>query len=260
MALSGKVAIVTGGSQGLGKAFTEILLKHGANVSLLDINVPTGNKLKAALDKEYGSDRTCFISCDVTSETQLQEAFNKTLEVFGRLDIVCNNAGIGNENNWERTVDINLNGVIRGSYLALQHMKKQNKGQGGVIVNIGSMAGLGPFLSAPVYTATKHAVVGFSRALADASQVSDYGVRINVLCPSFAKTDILETFNTEDLMGQFSNLRPTTQKLLEQMGVLDPSQVAEQFLQLVTDDSRNGAVLSVTQAGASYMEYPKSIM
>lgn len=260
MALSGKVALVTGGSQGLGKAFAEILLKHGAKVSLLDINVPTGNKLKAALDEEYGSDRTCFISCDVTSETQLKEAFRKTLESFGRLDIVCNNAGIGNESNWERTVDINLNGVIRGSYLALQHMKKQNKGQGGVIVNIASMAGLGPFLSAPVYTATKHAVVGFSRALADASRVSDYGVRINVLCPSFAKTEILETFNTDDLMGQFSNLRQTTQKLLEHMGVLDPSQVAEHFLQLVTDDSRNGAVLRVTQAGASYMEYPKSVM
>ncbi|MGH0192046.1 UNVERIFIED_CONTAM: hypothetical protein FKN15_002584 [Acipenser sinensis] len=61
-------------------------------------------------------------------------------------------------------------------------------------------------------------------------------------------------------MGQFSNLRQTTQKLLEHMGVLDPSQVAEHFLQLVTDDSRNGAVLMVTQAGASYMEYPKSVM
>ncbi|KAG5843270.1 hypothetical protein ANANG_G00149010 [Anguilla anguilla] len=234
MALSGKVALVTGASQGLGKGFSDILLKNGAKVAMLDINETVGKTAKADFDKEYGEDRTVFLKCDVTSEEQLKDAFQKTIERFGGLHIVANNAGILDESDWEKTVQINLNGVIRGTYLALQHMKKGSGGGGGVIVNTASIAGLGPLLTSPVYTATKHGVVGFTRAMADASKASDYGVRINALCPTFVRTPILDFLTNEKVPD-----------------------VAERFLQLVTDEEKNGAVMMVTLEGGTVVSFPE---
>ncbi|KAA8586638.1 hypothetical protein FQN60_000474, partial [Etheostoma spectabile] len=158
MALNGKVAVVTGAAAGIGKAITEILLKNGAKTA--------GKSLKETLDKEYGQERTLFLTCNVESEEQIKAAFQKTVENFRGFDILCNNAGILNETTWKKMVSINLVGVISGTYLALEHMSKLSGGRGGVIVNTASMAGLGPLLSCPVYTATKHGVIGFTRAMA----------------------------------------------------------------------------------------------
>ncbi|KAM6970548.1 15-hydroxyprostaglandin dehydrogenase [NAD(+)] [Aplochiton taeniatus] len=254
MALQDKIALVTGAAQGLGKGFSEVLLQNGAKVALLDINEAAGKSVKAEFDKEYGPDRTLFLACNVESEEQFKAAFQKTIDKFGCLDIVVNNAGIIDEKNWERAVSINLNGVIRGTYLALDHLKKQNKGRGGVIVNTASMAGLGPLLSTPVYTATKHGVVGFTRAMAHASTESGYGVRINAICPGFAQTDILNAFCSESRSGQFSHLRGATEKIMEVFGVLDPrvSEVAKKFLLLVTDETKNGQALMVRTKGSGY--------
>ncbi|KAJ8385433.1 hypothetical protein AAFF_G00189590 [Aldrovandia affinis] len=259
MALDGKVALVTGAAQGLGKSFSDILLKNGAKVALLDVNEAAGKDLKASLDEEFGEDRTIFLACDVTSDEQLKDAFQKTIERFSKMDIVCNNAGIIDEKNWEKTVAINLSGVVRGTYLALQHMKKENGGEGGIIVNVASLAGLGPLLTNPIYTATKYGVVGFSRALAGASEVSGYGVRINVLCPNFAKTPLLSFRTNKEQAGQFENLMSITNQLMEKFGLLEVSTVAESFLQLVTDESKNGAVLMVTKKGGTYVDYSKTM-
>ncbi|XP_076843170.1 15-hydroxyprostaglandin dehydrogenase [NAD(+)]-like isoform X2 [Brachyhypopomus gauderio] len=169
MSLKDKVALVTGAAQGLGRGFAEILLKNGAKVAFLDLNETLGKDIQDQFNEIYGSDRTQFYPGDVTSDQQFKDVFQKVLHKFGRIDIVCNNAGILNEKDWEKTVSINLCGMVRGTYLALDHMKKQRGGQGGVIVNVASLAGLGPLPGAPVYTATKHGVVGFSRALASSS-------------------------------------------------------------------------------------------
>ncbi|XP_064205800.1 15-hydroxyprostaglandin dehydrogenase [NAD(+)]-like isoform X1 [Anguilla rostrata] len=259
MALSGKIALVTGASQGLGKGFSDVLLKNGAKVALLDVNETAGKNAKADFDKEYGEDSTIFLTCDVTSYEHLKDAFQKTIEKFGRIDIVSNNAGIVDETNWEKTVEVNLNGVIRGTYLALQHMKKGSGGggEGGVIINTSSMAGLGPLLTSPVYTASKHGVVGFTRAMAEASSVSGYGVRINAFCPSFVKTPILDFMTNEKAAGQLGHLQHLSDKILAKTGILEVPAVAERFLQLVTDEEKNGAVMMVTQECTAYMNFPK---
>ncbi|XP_067900075.1 15-hydroxyprostaglandin dehydrogenase [NAD(+)]-like isoform X2 [Heterodontus francisci] len=140
MLLAGKVALITGAAQGLGKAFAEILLKNGAKVSLLDIDSAVGLDTKYAFDKVYGAQQTMFIPCDVLSDNQLKDAFNKTVENFQQLDIVCNNAGISDEINCQRCVDINLVSVIRGTYLGLDYMSKKTGGAGGVIINVSSLA------------------------------------------------------------------------------------------------------------------------
>ncbi|KAJ8276757.1 hypothetical protein COCON_G00085090 [Conger conger] len=260
MALSGKVALVTGAGQGLGKGFSDILLKNGATVALLDINETVGKSAKADFDKEYGEDRTIFLKCDVTSDEQLKDAFQKTIKRFGRINIMSNNAGIVDETNWEKMVAINLNAVIRGTYLALQHMKKDTGGEGGVIVNTASIAGLAPFLLLPVYAAAKHAVVGFSRSVADASMMSGYGVRINTLCPTFVKTPLLEFLSNAGTAGQFFHLFHLVQDIEARIGIVEVPAVAEGFLQLVTDEDKNGAVMVVKEEGRSYMDFPKEFM
>ncbi|XP_063058326.1 15-hydroxyprostaglandin dehydrogenase [NAD(+)]-like [Engraulis encrasicolus] len=183
-------------------------------------------------------------------------AFQKTVEKFGGIDIVCNNAGILNEGNWEKSVAINLNGVIRGTYLALNHMKKENGGRGGVIINIASLAGLGPFRTCPVYTATKHGVVGFSRAIAMASAAAGYGVRINMICPSFARTALLDALTSEERCGEYYKLQKINHKLLEAFGVLEVSDVVKAFESLVLDESQNGAAVSVQPEGFGYVNFP----
>uniref|UniRef100_A0A667YYB9 15-hydroxyprostaglandin dehydrogenase [NAD(+)] n=1 Tax=Myripristis murdjan TaxID=586833 RepID=A0A667YYB9_9TELE len=256
MALTSKVAIVTGAAQGLGRGFSEILLQNGAKVALLDVNETVGKSLKETFDNQYGPDKSLFLSCNVESEEQLKAAFQKTIQTFGRPHIMCNNAGIINESNWEKAVSINLMGVVRGTYLALEHMNKLTGGQGGVVVNVGSLAGLGPLPCTPVYTATKHGVVGFTRAMAAASDISGYGIRFNVICPAFVQTDILNALYQPEKTGQFSSLIENTKKLIEMYGIIEVPDVSKNFLQLVTDETKNGEALAVLQKGCSYVTFP----
>ncbi|XP_062262547.1 15-hydroxyprostaglandin dehydrogenase [NAD(+)]-like [Platichthys flesus] len=260
MALNGKNAVVTGAVMGIGKAITEILLQNGAKVALLDVNETAAKGLMKTLINQYGEDKVFFMNCDVESEKEIKACLKKAAETFGGIDILCNNAGILNEGLWEKMVSINLMGVIKGSYLALEHMNKLTGGRGGVIVNTASMAGIGPLPSCPAYTAVKHGVVGFTRAMAAASTLSGYGIRFNVLCPAFVQTDLFS--NIPKKLGIFSELCLETQQLVEHFGVLDVSDVAEAFLELVTDETKNGQALLVLptdkdgKGGNSYITFP----
>ncbi|KAL2781116.1 15-hydroxyprostaglandin dehydrogenase [NAD(+)] isoform 6 [Daubentonia madagascariensis] len=141
MHVNGKVALVTGAAQGIGRAFAEALLHKGAKVALVDWNFEAGVKCKAALDEQFEPQKTLFIQCDVADQEQLRDTFRKVVDHFGRLDILVNNAGVNNEKNWEKTLQINLVSVISGTYLGLDYMSKQNGAEGGVIINMSSLAG-----------------------------------------------------------------------------------------------------------------------
>ncbi|XP_010790310.1 15-hydroxyprostaglandin dehydrogenase [NAD(+)]-like isoform X1 [Notothenia coriiceps] len=253
MALNGKIAVVTGAAQGIGKAITELLLQNGAKVALLDTNKTKGESLKEALDQLYGEQSTLFLHCNVESDEQIKAAFQETLATFGRMDILCNNAGILNEVEWEKTISINLVAVVRFTYLALEHMNEMTGGQGGVIVNTASMAGLGPGKSCPVYTATKHGVVGFTRAMAAASTAAGYGVRFNAVCPGFVQTELLTGLSNK--LGQFSQLADEFQRNAEK-STLTVSEVADCLLELVTDETKNGEALQIRYNGKKYMTFP----
>nr|XP_036854710.1 15-hydroxyprostaglandin dehydrogenase [NAD(+)] isoform X3 [Manis javanica] len=140
MHVNGKVALVTGAAQGIGRAFAEVLLRNGAKVALVDWNLEAGVQCKAALDAQYEPQKTLFIQCDVADQEQLRDTFRKVVDYFGRLDILVNNAGVNNEKNWEKTLQINLASVISGTYLGLDYMSKQNGGEGGIIINMSSLA------------------------------------------------------------------------------------------------------------------------
>ncbi|XP_020791588.1 15-hydroxyprostaglandin dehydrogenase [NAD(+)]-like [Boleophthalmus pectinirostris] len=253
MALSRKVALVTGGAMGIGHAMVEELLTNGAKVALLDLNAATGTSLVEKLMEKFGKDKALFVECDVQSEQQLKAAFQKTIETFGELDIVCNNAGILNETEWEKMVSINLTAMIRVAYLALEHMSKLHKGHGGVIINTASMAGLGPLPSCPVYTATKYGVVGFTRAMAMASLGADDGVRFNALCPGFVDTNLFT--NIPERLGPFVHMKDMMMKLVDKLGIMDVTKVAKGLMDLLLDEKKTGEVLIVTPNETKYAEF-----
>ncbi|TKC52073.1 hypothetical protein EI555_016106, partial [Monodon monoceros] len=135
MHVNGKVALVTGAAQGIGRASAEALLLKGAKVALVDWNREAGLKCKAALDEQFEPQKTLFIQCDVADQEQLRDTFRKVVDHFGKLDILVNNAGVNNEKNWEKTLQINLVSVISGTYLGLDYMSKQNGGKDNYHVN-----------------------------------------------------------------------------------------------------------------------------
>ncbi|KAM4612014.1 15-hydroxyprostaglandin dehydrogenase [NAD(+)] [Polymixia lowei] len=246
MSLSGKVALVTGGAQGIGRAVVESLLRSSSKVAVVDLNQTVGEDCKVQLDTEFGEGNCCFIQCDVTDGDTLREAFQKTVDKFGRLDIVINNAGINNEKNWEKTIQVNLTSVIKGTYLALDHMSKEYGKEGGIIINVSSMAAFLHSPHQPVYTATKHGVIGFTRAMADAASQGDYGVRINVLCPAFVDTPLLHSVEQEDNMGKFVKFKDDFKRSMNKFGVLKPSLIADGMMRMIMDTSLNGAVMKIT--------------
>lgn len=251
--LRGKVAVVTGAVGGIGKAITEILLHNGAKVAMLDLNTTAGTGLKTTLDKEFGQQKTLFLRCNVESDKDVRDAFHTTVETFGGINIVCNNAGFMNETEWEKSLSINLAGVIRVSYVALEHMNKLTGGQGGTIINTASIAGLQPGPIFPAYSATKHGVVGFTRSMAAASDASGYGVCFNALCPAGVQTDFVTDVKSK--IGQFSHLSYMAEKSIKE-GLLDVSQVAECALELAVNEKMNGEALILQNEGKKYMTFP----
>ncbi|KAM6267444.1 15-hydroxyprostaglandin dehydrogenase [NAD(+)] isoform 1-T1 [Spheniscus humboldti] len=320
MHVNGKVALVTGGAQGIGRAFVQALLGKGAKVSpgkgplpsasrlsapagtggrgvaaapsarlgsarlgsagessvcpagrrsalpslpvqvaLLDRNSEAGQESKAVLDEQFEAQRTVFIQCDVTDQEQLRGAFKKVIEHFGRLDIVVNNAGVNNEKDWESTIQINLTSVIRGTYLGLEYMRKGNGGDGGVIINISSLAGLMPAAFQPVYCATKHGVIGFTRSIALAANMENYGVRLNTICPGFVNTPILQSIDKEENMGQFYSYKDEIKNMMQFYGVMDPSIIAEGLITIIEDDTLNGEVMKITASqGIHFQQYSQT--
>lgn len=256
MALAGRAALVTGGAQGLGRAFTTILLHNGAKVLFTDVNQALGQGTLKELQTLFGQNNVAFIKADVTSEAQMVEAFDMVKSTFGRLDIVVNNAGIGGEGPdvWEKCIDINLKGTIRCSRLAIDRLSKSKGGNGGVIVNIASAGGLRPQPYGPVYAATKSGLIMYTRSLAANKELqAQDGVRVHALCPSFVDTAMLHAMT--DTPGVVTD-PDKARALVQHIGVLSADTVAEGLLELVTDDSKNGAVLLVSkQEGRVYVPF-----
>lgn len=126
-----------------------------------------------------------------------------TMEVFNRLDIVINNAGVMNDRFWELEVDVNLNGVIRGTLLAYRFMSKDRGGQGGTIVNTASTAFTRPQVSTPIYTATNYAIVGLTRAYGDQYHVNLTGVRSMVICPGLTDTGLVKEIRKQLMSSEY---------------------------------------------------------
>lgn len=243
MKIQGKAAIVTGGAQGIGEQICRALLERGGNVAILDIDREKGVLLKDQLENQYGSGRVIFIPCDVTSNFQMKDSFNKTEKAFGQINIVCNNAGTFTENereNWDKIVDVNLKGVILGQFLGILHMGLSHGGAGGTIVNVSSMAAFFPMsIDQAVYTATKYGVLGLTQSSKEL-QLRDK-IRVNCICPSITATQMASRLS-ELYKRENGEMYDSFYKL----GLISPELVARGVIQLIEDESKHASVIAVT--------------
>ncbi|GLV42279.1 Photoreceptor dehydrogenase [Carabus blaptoides fortunei] len=205
MDFKGKVALVTGGAAGIGRAYCEELLKQGCKVSICDINSDAGDEMIEQLGNKYGKDKVLFCPCDVTDYMQFEEAFQITISTFGGVDCVINNAGVMNDRFWELEVDVNLNGVIRGMLLAFRFMGRDRGGRGGIVINTGSNVCVRPYVSIPIYTATKHAIVGLTRAYGAQYHVNLTGVKVIAICPSATDSSLVTDVKKQLLSPDYEN-------------------------------------------------------
>uniref|UniRef100_M3XGZ5 15-hydroxyprostaglandin dehydrogenase [NAD(+)] n=1 Tax=Latimeria chalumnae TaxID=7897 RepID=M3XGZ5_LATCH len=133
-------------------------------------------------------------------------------------------------------------------------MSRACGGNGGVIINVSSMAGLMPAPQQPVYTATKCGVIGFTRAMAETSKRENYGVRINTMCPAFVNTPILKTIDEEENMGKYFKDRDAIRKMMSNFGILEPAAVADGLMKIIEDETLNGAVMKITKTKGIHFE------
>ncbi|WOK95850.1 sex determination protein tasselseed-2 [Canna indica] len=256
--LEGKVAIVTGGARGIGEATARLFARHGAKVVLADIEDVVGESLAALLGPSV-----TFMHCDVSAEADVERLIDRTLSRYGRLDILCNNAGVLGRQT-PRTKSImsldadEFDGVmrvnVRGTALGMKHAARAMlPRRAGCIISVASVAGVMGGLGPHAYTASKHAIVGLTKNAA--CELGKHGIRVNCISPFGVATQMLvnawregdeeeeeggisgfvpppteeEVEKTEELVRGLANLKGAT---------LTARDIAEAALYLASDESK----------------------
>jgi NAD(P)-dependent dehydrogenase (short-subunit alcohol dehydrogenase family) len=226
--LEGRVALVTGGASGIGRAVTARLVAQRCRVVIADVDLHAGDTAA----RELGA---TFVPTDVGEPDQVAAAVDAAITTYGRLDVAHLNAGVATGESdvtrlspadYRHAVRVNVDGVVFGTQAAAARMER-----GGAIVATASLAGLVAYPGDPIYGLTKHAVVGFVRAVA--TQLAARGLTINALCPGFVDTPIIGPFADEFRTRGFP--------------LLDPADVADAVISIVLSQ-RNGEVF-VCQPG-----------
>ena len=208
--LKDKIAIVTGGGRGIGKAIARKLIEAGAHVSIGDIDVTLAHQ--TALELTRASSTCQAIYVDVCDEQSVASLVNSTLHKWDRVDILVNNAGILFRTRfpdikleeWTRTMDVNLTGPFLCTQAVLPHLKKQKSGR---IVNMSSSAGRSvSTLGGAHYTASKAGLLGLTRATA--KELATWGITVNAICPGLIDTAMARTTTTETELTAYINSFP----------------------------------------------------
>lgn len=217
--LANKVVIVTGASSGIGEAASRLLVARGARVAMLARRADRLGVIGRAIGAEGG--QALALACDITDRASVRAAVGAAVEAFGPVDILVNNAGVMplspieslREDDWERTVEVNIKGVLHCTAACLPHMTEAVDGapRGGHIVNISSVAGRRVFPNAAVYCGTKSFVHAFSEGLR--TELFRKGVRVTVVAPGIVETELQSHIPDEGLRAAFFERTRAMRKL-----------------------------------------------
>ena len=246
MELSGKVALVTGAAQGIGKAIAMLLARNGADVVVSDINL---EKAQETTNEIQGMGRRSFaIKVNVADLKDVERMVEAIVEQFGRIDILVNNAGITRdrlilrmtEEDWDAVLDVNLKGTFNCTKAVIRHMSKQKSGK---IVSIASVSGEMGNPGQANYAASKAGVIGFTKTIA--REFAGRGINVNAIAPGYIQTPMTDAI-PEKAKEELKRMIP-----MERLG--RPEDVAQAVLFLVSENSSyiTGQVLNVN--GGIYM-------
>ncbi len=240
------IAMVTGGSRGIGEAISRRLHHDGYTVTVLDLAAPEHLMSDGVVER--------FMQTDVTSADSVNTAVEHVLSAYGAIDVLCNNAGVSTmqrvvdmtEDEWDFNFDVNAKGVFLMTRAVLPSMIRQNRG---IIVNTASMAGVKGVPLLAHYAASKWAVIGFTKSVA--LEVAQYGIRVNAVCPGFVQTSMQERELRWE--GQLRGMTPSEVfqdyiRLTPMQRIEEPEDVAKVVGFLVGEDAAfiTGEAISVT--------------
>ncbi|XP_002154962.1 15-hydroxyprostaglandin dehydrogenase [NAD(+)] [Hydra vulgaris] len=256
MSIFNKIFLITGGARGLGKGFAQAVVQRGGKVILVDVLRDFGITTEKELNEVYPG-QSVFYEGDVTNELSMRKIWEDGEKKFsGPVKVLVNNAGIFHSGNWKKTVNINFVSLMEMTYLAMEKMSIKKSGDGGTIINIASAAGLA---SAEVYESipyfvSKSAVVSLTKSLASSNVLENEGVRVAVMCPTFADTEMVR-----------SNHKVVEMVAKNKLGVMTVERVVADFVKLFedihSDKVKNGAIMLQTSGAESqYINLPKMNM
>jgi NAD(P)-dependent dehydrogenase (short-subunit alcohol dehydrogenase family) len=232
--LHDKVAVITGAANGIGRAIAIRFAAEGARIVVSDLDTAHGEALVDTIITAGG--HAVYVRADVSIDQDIHMLVRRALDIYGGVHIMVNNAGIEGPNvaigdydmaEFDRVIDVNLRGVFLGMQAAVKHMAT---GGGGVILNMSSVAGLKGFATLAPYTASKHAVVGLTKAAA--LEYATQHIRINAICPGAVVTDMIHRITKNDpaVEASYAKLQP-----IGRMGT--PEEIAAVALFLCSDAS-----------------------
>jgi len=239
MRLENKVVIITGAGSGIGKETALLFAEEGAKVVVADVNGKAGEETVAQIKK---NGEGFFVKLDVSNREQSKQMVKSTLEKYGRIDILINNAGIVQdaflskmtEEQWDKVININLKGVFNCAQAVVEVMMNQGNG---VIINTSSIVGLNGNVGQVNYAATKAGLIGMTKTLA--KELGKKGIRVNAVAPGFIATPMTSNV-PEKILEMMKEKTP-----LRRLG--EAKDVAYAYLYLASDEANfvNGAVLCV---------------
>jgi meso-butanediol dehydrogenase/(S,S)-butanediol dehydrogenase/diacetyl reductase len=234
--LAGKSALVTGAGSGIGEAMALLFGQHGARVAVADFDAAGGERTADQI-RAAGRD-AFFVQADVSRSAHVQRAVDTVVERFGRLDLLCNNAGIGvaavchetSEEDWDRTMAVDLKGVFLGCKYAIPHMLRQG---GGVICNTSSVAGQVGVLNRAAYCAAKAGVLGLTKSIA--IDYAERGIRCNALLPGTVDSPWIGKIVAQQADPEGQRRLMAARQPIGRMG--RPEEIALAALYLCSDES-----------------------
>jgi 3(or 17)beta-hydroxysteroid dehydrogenase len=246
--VAGKVAIVTGGAVGIGRAIAELLAAEGARVVITDVNLDAGETAAREIDNG-----TIFMAHDVADEAEWIKVIAETVDQLGALNVLVNNAGIGSPNvkpenadlgQWQRVQSVNLEGTFLGCKHSMLAMQESS---GGSIINISSVAAFLPTANDLVYGASKAAVLQLTRSLALHCAQSGSNIRVNSIHPGAIQTKGVESRRSPEILRQIESGIP-----MGHMG--EPDDIAFAALYLASDESKYVTGLAMIVDGGYVLE------